>query len=77
MLELDDDLDENLEEVAYFIATDIYSEDIPFGNIESKYDYLLEHGFEIPELMEFVRESNLSYDLESVFSNALLSALLK
>jgi hypothetical protein len=67
---LEEDFEENLEEIVWFIATDVKSEEIPFGTIESKYDFLVDNGFEIPDLIEIERGDYLVYDLETALEEA-------
>ena len=70
LLGLEEDFEENLEEIVWFIATDVKSEEIPFGTIESKYDFLVDNGFEIPDLIEIERGDYLVYDLETALEEA-------
>lgn len=61
---------ENLEDIIYFIATDVSIDGIPFNTINEKYEALESFEFLIPEFFEIERTDNLVYDLEDALYRA-------
>ena len=61
---------ENLEDIMYFLATDVVIDGISFDTMQHKYEYLEGFGFEIPEFFEKERSYNLVLDLEAAMDDA-------
>ena len=61
---------DNLEDIMYFLATDVVIDGLPFDTLQHKYQYLEDFGFEIPEFFEKERSYNLVLDLEAAMDDA-------
>ena len=67
-IEENDDQEINYEDIIWFIATDVKGRS--FNNLKEKYDFLLDNGFDIPQLMEAEVDSVLAYTLEYILDLA-------
>ncbi len=58
--------DTNLEDILYYMATDIELDDFPFESMQMKYQYLEDWGFITPEIYSIEKSSCLPMDIEDI-----------
>lgn len=58
----------NLDEILYFMATDIQLDSLPIPSISDRYNELERLGFERPDFIEVEKEGNLIFNIEYALS---------